>query len=139
MLKIVEFQSKTDKNGRKGVQISFVEEKSINGRPVYSNKKPCKRILWDKTENVQADPLYSLYNAGNIKIGDLVEGEIRTVRTTKYEISGREVNQYTGVLFEGENIYKTFNSNLKENSAVCIDDDGVLTAEIPILTKEPND
>lgn len=117
-------------NGRKYKVVTFIALATLNGRTILTNQK-ATRVMWedfeDENKNVfKGDALYS-----TLQVGDEVLGDIKRVNTTEYDLGGRVCNSFTGIVFEGEDFYSVFNKQLKQNRAVCINEDGALTADIP--------
>ena len=120
-------------NGRKFQKVTFQLLK-FRGDKQIKTTQVRSRNLWDTVEIqdgrvIKADPLFN-----QLFVGDEVDGTISTFNTTSYKIDGRQVNQWSGVVFEGENPVTIANSQLKNNNAVVVDEHGQPTAQIPMTT-----
>lgn len=121
-------------NGRKFQKVTFQLLKFRGDKQVKTTQVR-SRNLWDTTELedgrvIKADPLFN-----QLFVGDEVDGTIETFNTTPYKIDGRQVNQWSGVVFQGENPITVANAQLKNNNAVVVDEHGQPTAQIPMTTK----
>lgn len=112
--------NKSKKTGADFKTVEFTAMSFLGGKPVKSNLSGTRNI-WDKrtitlqdgtTQEVKADPLFN-----GLAVGDLVSGRIVKVDTTDYDVNGRTVNSWKGVVFEGEDAIKYANSQLKANNA----------------------
>lgn len=126
LLSVVSIENAVASNGRNFNKVGFTPLVEINGKKVISRTVRYRNI-WDASVDgsIKADGFY-----GKLKVGDVVQGKIVTVDTTTYEINNRQVNAWTGIVFDDEKEINYINSQLKQNEAVVVID-GVLTAEIP--------
>lgn len=116
-------------NGRKFQKVTFQLLK-FRGDKQIKTTQVRSRNLWDTTELedgrvIKADALFN-----QLFIGDEVDGTIETFNTTPYKIGNNQVNQWSGVVFEGENPITVANAQLRNNNAVVVDENGQPTAQI---------
>lgn len=126
--------TKEDKNNRKYVVVSLKPVRQFMGREVISSGKDRTRILWDKTEleggkTIPATPLFLSYQKGELKVGDIVTGQIVTFDTTPYNLGGKDITTFTTVVFEGENPVTVANNQLKQQKASTVVDSAVTAPE----------
>lgn len=106
-------QPKTATDGRKYQQVWFTLITLLNGIQVKNNAPERSANFWEQgppsakglTDFSKGDPLY-----GNLRIGEIVEGDIVTKTVEPYLIEGREepVDQYTMIVFPHENVETKF-------------------------------
>lgn len=118
----------TDK-GRKFQKVTFQLLKFRDNKQIKTTQLR-SRNLWEATELedgriIKADPLFN-----QLFVGDEVDGTISTFNTTPYKIGNNQVNQWSGVVFEGENPITLANAQLRNNNAVVVDEHGQPTAQI---------
>ena len=132
-LLVTAIENMTASNDRKFQKVTFQLLK-FRGDKQIKTTQVRSRNLWDTTELadgrvIKADPLFS-----QLFVGDEVDGTIEIFNTTPYKIDGRQVNQWSGVVFAGENPVTVANSQLRNNQAVVVDEHGQPTAQIPNVT-----
>lgn len=128
---VTDIQVKNDKNGNQYKVVSFSEVSNVTvfGKEttVFTGLQG-KRVMRPATtlpdgNVIAADKFYD-----TVKKGEPVMGSIMKFNTTDYEINGRTVNQYSCVVFNGENAVSVANRNLKSNNACVVDEYGQPTS-----------
>lgn len=127
-------ERKKDKNGREYVVVSLKPVRQFMGKEVISSGKDRTRVLWDKTEleggkTIPATPLFLSYLKGELKVGDIITGQIVTFDTTPYNLGGKDITSFTTVVFEGENPITVANNQLKQQKASTVVDGAVTAPE----------
>lgn len=106
LLKVASVERKTDSSdqGVKYDSVSFVPQKfTSTGREIFSHQKARVRNFFDKRNLpdgsvIAADPLF-----GKLTEGALVEGEIKSFKTTLYTVEGgTPTEKITCVIFDDE-------------------------------------
>ena len=135
-LKVVEIGDLKESKTNKGQQYRTLKLRPItvlpNGSQVFNNEPERSRTIFGEFEDFKADPLFTRIQAGELKRGGDVEGEVRHFQTTEYKPEGfeRSITSYTCVVFSNEDPVKYANRQLKNNYACVIDmETGALTAE----------
>jgi hypothetical protein len=116
-------------NGRKFQKVTFQLLK-FRGDKQIKTTQIRSRNLWDTVELEDGRVIKADAHFNNLFVGDEVDGTIETFNTTPYKIDGRQVNQWSGVIFEGENPITVANTQLRNNNAVVVDEHGQPTAQI---------
>lgn len=119
-------EGQSTNHGFKFKTVTFTETKVFGNKQIKTNKSAVRNLFPEREIEVngvltkfKADVLYN-----DIKKGDLVSGAIHRFNTSSYDIAGRTVNSWTGIVFEGEDAVKFANSQLKSNNACVITADG---------------
>lgn len=129
LLTVQSIENNEASNGRKFQTVVFSENKFL-GTMQIKTRNIRTRNLWDVSTDgkVRADGYYN-----NLRIGDIVEGQVIRFNTTPYKVGERMVTEWTGIVFSDENPVKYANSQLKNNEACVLDEHGSPTADVFVV------
>lgn len=125
--------------GVKFKKITFVGISIINNREAQTNVQGT-RNLWPDHEvllsdgtktTIKGDPTFDI-----VEPGMLFEGSIHRFDTTPYEIDGRMVYTWKGVIFDSENALVVAARNLRQNSAAPKDPESGEPFQLAVSTRK---
>ena len=130
-LKVREIFNSEATNGRKYQKVTFELIKFFNNMQIKTQQVRT-RNLWDTGHTASGTEVKADAHYNNLYFGDMVDGDIVTLNTTPYKIGDRLVNQWSGVVFAGENPIVVANNQLKNNNAVVVDEHGQPTKNVAV-------
>lgn len=105
--------------------VTFKGVSMIGNRTIKSNVA-ATRNLWPTHDVTLADGKVTSIKGDvefdTILIGDAFGGKVFRTATTPYTLEGRQITQWTGVIFEHENPLVVAARNLQQNNAAPIDE-----------------
>ena len=130
-LKVREIVNSEATNGRKFQKVTFELVKFFNGIQIKTQQVRT-RNLWSTGHTTSGEEVKADAHYNNLYLNDMVDGDIVTLNTTPYKIGDRVVNQWSGVVFTGENPITIANNQLKNNNAVVVDEHGQPTKSVAV-------
>ena len=135
VLKVTKIEAaKEASNGNGKYQTITVQEFKLvpvgNKTLEIATVKQTTRNLWSERNKKDGSKMKGDTFFNSLAVGDYVAGEIQTFNTTPYDIDGKTVTSRKTLVFEGENGTNVCNSELSNNFACVVDENGVPTKEI---------